>query len=283
MIGPSPYKAHEGVNCAGLTGCFIVRLIEALPNGDLVIENIHDIGKIKVKKVRAVIEPDLVYSHLLGRDLKKWDARPSAHVILAQDPETRRGVAEETMKARYSKTLEYLRGFEPQLRARAAFKQYFDPKKHPFWSMFNVGAYTLSRWRVGWRMMGAKMRAAVLPFEGEKPVLPHNTHAFVACESEDEAHFLCAMLNSSLVNFLVRSYSVAGGKSFAPPHILEHVRIPEYDAASALHNDLARLSRCCHRAAEQGQLELLSEAQPELDRLAGACFGISASGCQKLH
>ncbi len=273
MIGPSPYKAWEGVNCAGLSGCFIVRIVESLPNGDLVIENIHDIGKIKVKKVRAVIEPDLVYPQLLGRDLKRWDARPSVHVILAQDPETRRGIAEQTMKAKYPKTLNYISAFEQQLRERAAFKKYFNPKRHPFWSMFNVGTYTLERWRVGWRIMGSKMAAAVLPFEHDKPVLPQNTHAFISCETEDEAHYLCAMLNSSLVNFLIRSYSVAGGKSFAPPHILEYVRIPPYDA-SALHTDLAHLSKGRHRDAEQGRLSLLSAAQPALDRLVGKCFGM---------
>jgi len=274
MIGPSGYKAWEGVNCAGLSGCFIVRIVESLPNGDLVIENVHDIGKIKVKKVRAVIESELVYPQLLGRDLKRWDARPSVHVILAQDPETRRGVAEETMKAKYPRTLEYLRTFERQLRARAAFRKYFDPKNHPFWSMFNVGTYTLGRWRVGWRIMGSKMAAAVLTFEDGKPVLPQNTHAFVACESEDKAHYLCSMLNSYLVNFLIRSYSVAGGKSFAPPHIMEYVKIPRYDAASPLHTDLAQLSIACHREAQQGQLELLSKAQPELNRMAGKCFGL---------
>lgn len=275
MIGPSPYKAWEGVNCAGLSGCFIVRIIEALPSGDLVIENIHDIGKIKVKKVSAVIESDLVYPQLLGRDLKKWNARPSVHVILAQDPETRRGIAEETMKAKYPKTLKYISAFEQQLRERAAFKKYFNPKRHPFWSMFNVGTYTLERWRVGWRIMGSKMAAAVLPFEGERPVLPQNTHAFISCETEDEAHYLCAMLNSSLVNFLVRSYSVAGGKSFAPPHIMEYVKIPRYDARDQSHAKLARLSEECHRAAEQGHLELSSAAKLNLDRLAGACFGLS--------
>ena len=278
MIGPSGYKAWEGVNCAGLSGCFIVRIIESLPDGDLVIENIHDIGKIEVKKVSAVIESDLVYPQLLGRDLKRWDARPSAHVILAQDPETRRGIAEETMKAKYPKTLAYLRTFERQLRARAAFKKYFNPKNHPFWSMFNVGTYTLERWRVGWRIMGSNMAAAILPFQNGKPVLPQNTHAFIACETEDEAHYLCAMLNSSLVNFLVRSYSVAGGKSFAPPHIMEYVKIPPYDATTPLHADLVQLSRRCHQAAERGKLELLSAARPALDRLAARSFGISHTG-----
>ncbi|MBN2208795.1 MAG: N-6 DNA methylase [Candidatus Coatesbacteria bacterium] len=275
MIGPSIYKAWEGVNCAGLSGCFIVRVIEALESGDLLIENVHDIGKIKVKKVSAVVEPDLVYPQLLGRDLKKWHARPSAHVILAQDPMTRCGIAEETMREKFPKTLEYLGQFEAQLRQRAAFRKYFNPKNHPFWSMFNVGTYTLERWRVGWRIMGSQLLAAVLPFEGQKPVLPQNTHAFVSCRSEDEAHYLCAMLNSSLVNFLVRSYSVTGGKSFAPPHIMEYVKLPEFDRTGESHIELARLSQHCHLAAAEPKLDQQSPGQRDLNVLVSKCLGLS--------
>ncbi len=116
--------------------------------------------------------------------------------------------------------------------------------------------------------------AAVLPFEGEKPVLPQNTHAFVSCESEDEAHYLCAMLNSTLVNFLVRSYSVTGGKSFASPHILEYVRIPRYDAGNKSHVQLTKLSGTCHQAILGSEQETLTTAETELNQLAGKCFGL---------
>ena len=124
--------------------------------------------------------------------------------------------------------------------------------------------------------MGSQLSAAVLPFEGKKPVLPQNTHAFVSCRIEDEAHYLCAMLNSSLVNFLVRSYSVTGGKSFAPPHIMEYVKIARYDGSNELHAELAELSKTCHRAAADGDCGLLAAAQADLDRLAAGCFPISA-------
>jgi len=273
VIGRSVYRAREGVNCAGLAGCFTVRVLRRLGQGCVLVENIVRAGKVKVRKVRAEVEEDLVYPKLMSGDLKRWQAKPSVHIILAQDPVRRAGIPEEVMQARFPKTLAYLRIFEKQLRARAAYKKYFSPARHPFWSMFNVGTYTLARWKVAWRIMGSTMEAAVLPQGGEKPVLPHNTHAFVPCQSEDEAHFLCALLNSSLVNFVVRSYSVIGGKGFAPPHILEYLAIPRFDRDSELHRRAVWLSKLGHkRAGRVGSLAWWGR----IDGVAAQCFGILA-------
>ena len=78
VIGQSAYTAHEGVNTGGLNGCFWIRVLEKRPNGELLIENLHDVGKIKVEHVQEVIEPDLVYPLLRGRDVQRWHAEPSA-------------------------------------------------------------------------------------------------------------------------------------------------------------------------------------------------------------
>lgn len=273
IVGPASYQAHEGVNSAGLLGCFTVRPIETYPDGSVLIENVSDAGKIRVEKVRAIVEQGLLFRQLLGRDLKKWSAVSSAHILLTQDPITRAGIDEATMSSNYPKTLEYFRKFERPLRQRAAFRKYYDADCREFWSMFNVGPYTLARWRVGWRTMGSDIGAAVLPFEGDRPVLPQNSHAFVACQSEAEAHFICGLMNSSLVGFLVRSYSVAGGRSFATPQIMEYVKVPRHDGADVLHNQIADLSLHCHLVKEKGQVEELTNAEAELDHLAASCLG----------
>ena len=49
VIGTSDYKAYEGVNTGGLNGCFWIRVVEKLPNGELLIENLHDAGRFKVE------------------------------------------------------------------------------------------------------------------------------------------------------------------------------------------------------------------------------------------
>ena len=156
VIGVSDYKAYEGVNTGGLNGCFWIRVIKKRPNGELLIENLHDIGKIKVNHVQAVIESDLVYPLLRGRDVRRWYAEPSVHIMLAQDPQTRKGIPEAEMRLRWPKTYAYLKQFEgdpeePEhgtLRGRAT-KAVRDPIERgaPFYSMFGVGPYSLASFR----------------------------------------------------------------------------------------------------------------------------------------
>ena len=61
------------------------------------------------------------------------------------------------------------------------------------------------------------------PIDG-KPVMPRNIHTYVSVATEDEAHYFCAMFNSSVRDLIVRGYSVS--KGFAAPHVLETVAIP---------------------------------------------------------
>ena len=116
VIGKSDYKAYEGVNTGGLNGCYWIRILKELPGGDLLIENLHDVGKIKVEKVQAAIEPDLVYPLVRGRDVSRWHAEPSTYIILAQDPEEGKGIAEVEMKKTYPKTFKYFQNFEGEQR-----------------------------------------------------------------------------------------------------------------------------------------------------------------------
>jgi hypothetical protein len=87
------------VNTGGLNGCFWIQVLERLPNGELLIQNLHDVGKIKVQQVQAVIEPDLVYPLLRGRDVQRWHAEPSAYIILANRTDKLAGIFEAEIEA----------------------------------------------------------------------------------------------------------------------------------------------------------------------------------------
>jgi hypothetical protein len=56
-------------------------------------------------------------------------------------------------------------------------------------------------------------------------------------------HFLCAVLNAPVSRALVAAY-ITGHPS---PHVLEHVRVPRYDAANELHREIAQISRLAHK------------------------------------
>ena len=279
VLGPSAYRAYEGVNTGGLNGCFWIRVLDKRPNGELLIENLHDVGKLKVRHVQAVIEPALVYPLLRGRDVRRWHAEPSAHIILAQDPETRKGIPESDMKRRWPKTYAYLKQFEGEpekpkrgtLRGRSGYRRYFKPSD-PFYSMYNVGPYTMAEWKVIWPEVGHTVRASVSgpsTVEKVKPSLPDHTIVAVSCGSEREAYFVAGMLNSSPAHVAAAAYIVL----HPSPHIMQHLAVPQFKDTDSAHTRLAELSARCHTAAQREAEQELTELEAEIDQGAAQHLG----------
>jgi hypothetical protein len=185
--GKSAYRGWEGSNTGGLNGAYWVRIAGKRPDGLLMVENLGDIGKIKVPVGKHPLEPDLIYPLLRGRDVERWRAVPSAYIILAQDPDSRSGVPESVMKERLPNTFRYFRRFEDKLRRRSGFRKYFDPKADPLWTMYNVGPYTLSPRKVVWREQAAEFTAAAagaVNVAGQrKPVVPDHKLMLVDLET----------------------------------------------------------------------------------------------------
>jgi len=276
VIGPSKYKAYAGC-CSWMNGVYWIDVKQKLPNGDLVIENLWDVGKIKVEDVQTVIEPDLVYPLLRGRDVKRWNAEPTAYIILAQDPETRAGIPESVMKRKYPKTYAYFKRFEEELRGRSGYRKYFKPAD-PFYSMYNVGPYSVAPIRVFWRQFIPELRMTLHEvgsdtYLGDKIALTQHVVSFVSFEDRDEALFFAACGNSSPVVLL--HWQSATSKSYGIPSILETIAIPKFKPADDAHCALARLSEQCHQAAALGDAAALVPLQAQVDEAAAALWGIT--------
>jgi hypothetical protein len=104
-----------------------------------------------------------------------------------------KAIPESEMQTDYPKTFAYLKRFEDMLRKRAAFHRYFK-KEAPFYSIFNIGEYTFSSWKVVWREVANELDAAVIgPLDepvGRKPTIPDHTCILIPCEHSDEAHHI---------------------------------------------------------------------------------------------
>ena len=281
VIGQSAYRAYEGVNTGGLNGCFWIRVLQERPNGELLVENLHDVGRIKVECVQAVIEPDLVYPLLRGRDVQRWHAKPSAHIILANRTDKLAGIPEFEMKRRWPKTYAYLKQFEgdPQkpergtLRGRSGYRRYFKPAD-PFYSMYNVGPYTMADWKVLWPEVGHSVRASVSgpsTIEKVKPSLPDHTIVAVSCSSEGEAYFITGMLNSSPAYAAIAAYIVL----HPSPHIMKNIAVPKFKKTDNIHKRVADLSHQCHIAAKQNCKDQIKELEAEIDEVAAKIWGIT--------
>jgi hypothetical protein len=258
--GASDYQAHLGANSGGANAVYWLRVLERSTDGDggVVVENLAAKAKHGVAAVRQTIEPDLLYPLVRWGDVGRWSARPSAHILLAQDVDTRTGIAEEVMRREYPRTYRYLQQFEPLLSRRAAYRRYQGQK--PFYSMYNVGPYTVAPIKVVWRRMERVIRAAVVeavddPLLGRRPLVPQETCVLVACGSADEAHYLCAVLNSARAGALVAAHSVVGGKGFGSPGMLEYLGLRRFAADDPRHAALAACSRRAHELS--GGAEIL--------------------------
>ena len=239
VIGQSDYAGRYGSH-THLNGVYWVEAVATRKDGTVLINNLHDCGKNKVKNVSMAIEPDLLFPLLRGRDVDRWRAKPGCRIIIPQNPnDPAKGYPEIEMQANLPKTYAFLRQFEQELRSRSGFKQFFDPKTAPFYSVYNVGPYTFSPHKVCWREVATDINAAVCSSEGDKVITIDHTLVGVSCESNREAHYICALLNSAPANFVVRGYVTL----HPSPAILKYIKIEKFVPKDAAHLALAANSK----------------------------------------
>ena len=267
LKGQNPYKAHLGARVEPY-GVFWLHLKEVRPDGILVIENMHERGKWEIKTIHAAIEPDLVFPAISGREIVKFGVKSHFYSLISQDPKKRCGYNEEYLSAKFPLTYAYLIQFKDILIKRAAYKKYFckeikDKGKvieyvpfAPFYSQYNISELTFSRYKVVWKRMAAKMSAVVLSSVrtdfGTKSLVSTDTTAFFALDNKDEAHYLCAILNSDIINDFIKSFSSAG-RGFGAPSVMNNFAIPRFDADNKLHRKLSELSEKAHQRVKTGK------------------------------
>ena len=116
---------------------------------------------------------------------------------------------------------------------------------------------------------------------GEKDMIPTDTTSLIPFKSEDEAHYVCAILNSSPVRFCVRSYSSAG-RGFGAPSIVKHFGISKYEKRNEGHRKVSEFSKKAHELAKRyyGQKDLeareeLKGVEEEIDKIVAKLYGIT--------
>ncbi len=283
VLGRSDYEAHAGAYTGGANGVYWVDIVYRRPDGLVVVRNLTEGAKVKVDEVTEAIEPDLLYPLLRGRDVKRWQAEPSAYILMTYlKQEGKLGIIPpETMESTYPRTLGYLKRFEGVLKKRSDYRHYFAPTGKPFYAMMPRPG-TFAPWKVVWTRIAEIQAAVVGELEG-KPIIPQETVTLVECETEKEAHYIAALVNSSPFQFAAVSYSQEGGKSMGSMHVLEHIRIPRYDASNPVHRRLAELSREAHEAAKVGDERRLQAIEEEIDQEAAKLWGLTDTELKEIQ
>ncbi|MEW6264254.1 MAG: N-6 DNA methylase [Thermodesulfobacteriota bacterium] len=274
VLGSSPYQAREGSNTGGANGVYWLEIAGARPGGLSVVANYTTGAKKKVPDIQAAVENDLIYPLLRGRDVRRWAAQPQIFILLAQDPETRTGLTPEIMETKYPRAHAYLARFKKLLAARPAFRRFFR-ETDPYWTMFNIGPYTMADWKVVWREVANELDAAVVGRANlgpeNKVVVPDHTCILVECNSEKEAHYICAVINSNPARLAIRNYIVL----HPDPHILKNINVPMYSSKNQVHQRLSALSQAAHRAALNQDVDSIRSLEEEIDLWAARLWELT--------
>lgn len=273
MAGASAYKARIGARVEPY-GVYWVEIVDASNPAAPVVVNLPERGKSDIEKIAPRrVEATFLFPLLRGRDIGRWSASPKVWAFLVNRSTKRQDwVSEETMRRTAPLTFDYFNLFRGALLQRPNYKKFFQPGT-PFYSMFNIGPYTFAPYRVCWPRMNRTINACVVsemqtPL-GVKQVIPADTATIVAFDSESEAHYFCAIANSSLFQRFVASFSAAG-RGFGSSAILERVHVAAFDEADARHCRLRDLSIACHTAAQEGGQ--LQGMEREIDAVVASIY-----------
>jgi len=88
LKGANAYRGKLGIK-ADPYGVYWLRLLGTRPDSRVVIENLFDRGKRRVKQVKAAIETDLLYPAVAGGNLTRYGLKDPFHLLLPQNPATR--------------------------------------------------------------------------------------------------------------------------------------------------------------------------------------------------
>ncbi len=303
--GSSPYKAHEGVNVA-LNQVYYVQVRGKTPDGKLVITNPPEPGqKKKVKQVEAVVEPDLVYPLIRGRDVKKWYVEyKNRYIIIPHDSKTGNPISHSDMKVRYPLAWKYFLNYFNDLinRGGEPYKSQLKPYRElglekgeqrapPFYYIFNVKP-AFAPYKVVWKYIAGAITGKASSFEcavvepiNNKVAIPHEKLMLIPFHDPEDAYYVAGILNSIIAKTIVASYVI---ETEISTHIVDIIKIPKYNSNNDLHKRISKLSRSAHEIAKclyadikpdhcrniRNPEDELASVEDELDRAVAQLYGI---------
>jgi hypothetical protein len=177
LQGPERYKWRSGIkhDCAVL--------MELRKEGELFRNGLGELIEI---------EEDCLYPLLKGSEIAKGGkTRPSKYMLVTQ-----RFIGEDTsgIAIRFPKTWNYLTRHGSRLDRRASSIY----SRQPRFSMFGVGDYAFSPWKVAVAALYKRAEFKVIGPYRDKPVVLDDTCNFVPCRMRDEAELVASLLNSDI-------------------------------------------------------------------------------------
>jgi hypothetical protein len=265
--GQNYYAPRHGI-VNDLNGVFFVNII-GKEGKDLLIENQTKATKKPVEQIRTKIEKDLLFPFLKPKNTGRWGTNGYSYALL---PQKKHGENNESeLRTKFPLTYKYLFKFKDNLLGRAS--KWFKIKGFPFYSLFGLGEYSFAPFKIVWCCMTYAPDFSVVSeindkFIGKKKVMPDNTIGYISTNNENEAHYICALLNSAHVSEMLerRSSKSKWGISIGS---VQGIPITKFDKNNKKHLRLAELSKKAHKIKDK---EEIAKIEKEINGIAEKMF-----------
>lgn len=272
---PSAYKPRLGINTGGANKIFWIKILRKISNNKIVITNLSGDDE------EYIIDINLVYPLIRARDIRRWHIKFSnIYIIVPHNYKTGISAIPETdLKEKYPKTYEYFNNnkIKQILTSRRALKYRWGGSIKWWYSLFEIGQYTFSPYKVIYKgQVATDIVATVIgkindKFLGETMVMIDQTAHLISTYNEDEAHYICAILNSNPVRLLYKCLFYKHPSTF----FIKNIGIPKYNPKNKLHKKLAYISKKAHKISIIGDYNKLQKLENELSLLVNKLFSIN--------
>jgi len=229
ILKKSNYIARQGVNTLGANGIFIF-------------------------KNEPPFESQLIKPLLKSSDIDPFHYKPSYKILFPYI--NGKPIDEETLQQKYPREYNYLLDFREKLTNR---KSRFVNKC--WYALFGIGEYTCKPYKVVWRGLGAKELLVSVTTD----VIPNQAmNCYISTDVEDEAHYICGIMNSTLFKNQLKLLNEEGAKSFAQPNTINKIYIPKYNDKNSIHVKISSVSKQLSQVLKEEKLLKLEILVKEL-------------------
>ena len=225
----SPYleSIRNGIHTRGANGIFFVEVL-AEDGEHLEVRNLPKEGKNReVPRIQGVVERGVVRRLLRGGDVAQGTINPSGWILWFHDNDhVSTALSPTEVSNRFPLALEYASQFEALLRQRKRFRA-FDPTGDNWLGIYSVTKAGLAAHRVVVREITSRMIAAPVH---DSEIVPDHKLYVIPCQSAREADQLSEVLNSQIVDYLFRAFSIS---TSATSSFLRYIGIRDLSNAPA--------------------------------------------------